>query len=68
MEHVGPLCRVEPQRLGDGVQDGWAHPGESAPLDLGVVLDAHPGQRSNLAAPQPRDAAAARVGEPDVAR
>ena len=57
---MGTLGVVELQGPGQRVEDALGDPGEVAALELGVVLDADPGQVGDLAAPQP--------GHPPVAR
>ena len=55
VEQVGPLGVVELEGMGDGVQHTGRDPGQGASLELGVVLDAHPGQGGDFAAAQARD-------------
>ena len=50
IEQVRPLGVIELERPGDRVKHAGRHPGQGAPLQLRVVLDAHPGQRRDLAA------------------
>ena len=52
-KQVGAFGVVEPQRAGDRFQHGRGDAGEVAAFELGVVLDAHVGQRGDLAAAQP---------------
>jgi hypothetical protein len=52
---VGPLGVIELQGAGDGVQDTSRDSGKGTSLQLRVVLDAHPGQGSDLAAAQSRN-------------
>jgi hypothetical protein len=56
---VGALGVVELQGAGDGLEHAGRDAGELAALELGVVLDAHPGQRGDLAAAQAGHAAPA---------
>ena len=56
-QQVGAFGVVELQGAGDRVEDAGGDPGEGAAFELGVVLHAHAGQRGDLAAPQPGDAA-----------
>jgi hypothetical protein len=44
VEQMRPLGVVELEGAGDGVQDTSRDPGQGASLQLGVILDAHPGQ------------------------
>jgi len=44
VEQVGPLGVVELEGAGDRVQHARRDPSQGASLELGVVLDAHPGQ------------------------
>ena len=60
VEQVGPFGVVELQGAGEGVEHAGRDAGEGAAFELGVVLDAHPGQRGDLAAAQPRHPAPAR--------
>ena len=53
VEQVGALGVVEPQRVGERVEDGVGGAAGVAALQALVVLDAHPGQRGDLLAPQP---------------
>ena len=64
---MGAFRVVQLQRPGDGVQDRGADAGQDPALEFGVVLDAHPGQRRDLATPQARDAPLPDVGQADVA-
>jgi hypothetical protein len=50
---------IEPQGPRDSVQDTVGGPGDVAPLQPGVVLEADPGQRGDLGAAQAGDPAAA---------
>ena len=56
-QQVGAFGVVELQGAGERVEDAGGDTGEGAAFELGVVLHAHPGQRGDLAAPQPGDAA-----------
>jgi len=56
-EQVSTFGVVELQSAREGVQDAGGHSGERTAFELRVVLHAHPGQRGDLAAPQPGDAA-----------
>jgi hypothetical protein len=63
------LVPVEAHGLGQRVDDRGARPGLPAPLEPGVVVDAHPGQRRDLLAPQPGRAPRAGAGrQPGVLR
>ena len=53
MEQVGPFGVVEPEGAGNRVEHGRRCTGDRAAFELGVVLDADPGQRSNLGPAQP---------------
>ena len=53
VEQVGPFGVVELQGAGDGVEHGGGDAGDGAAFQLGVVLDADPGQGGDLAAAQP---------------
>ena len=50
---MGALGVIESQRVGERVKHGVGGAGGVAALQALVVLDAHPGQRSDLLAPQP---------------
>ena len=63
---MGALGVVQVQRAGERVEDRGGHPGDRAALELGVVLDADPGQGGDLGAAQPRDPALADVGQAGV--
>ena len=54
VEQVGALGVVEPQRVGERLEDDVGGAGGVAALQALVVLDADPGQRGDLLAPQPR--------------
>jgi hypothetical protein len=53
VEQVGALGVVEPQRVGERLEDAVGGTGGVAALQAFVVLDAHPGQGGDLLAPQP---------------
>ena len=61
---MGAFGVVELQGAGERVEDAGGDSGEGAAFELGVVLDAHPGQRGDLAAPQPGDPALPGGGSP----
>ena len=54
VKQVGALGVVELQRLGERLEDGVGGAGGVAAFQALVVLDAHPGQRGDLLASQPR--------------
>jgi hypothetical protein len=54
---------VELERAGDRVQYPGRHSGQGTAFQFGVVLDADASQGGDLAAAQPRDPAAADVGQ-----
>ena len=56
-QQVGPFGVVELQGAGQRVEHAGGDAGQGAAFELGVVLDAHLGQRGDLAAPQTRHAA-----------
>ena len=58
-KQVGAFGLVELQRPRQRVEDAGGGAGDLAALEAGVVLDAEPGERGDLAAPQAGDAAAA---------
>ena len=62
MQEMCPLGVVEAQGAGDRVEHAGRDPGQAAPFEFGVVLHAHPGQRGDLTAPQPRHPTPARYG------
>ena len=68
VEQVGPFGVVELQGAGDRVEDGGGDAGDRAAFELGVVLDADPGQGGDLAAAQPGHPAGADVGQPRLLR
>ena len=59
---MGPFGVVELQGAGDRIEDGGGDAADGAAFELGVVLDADPGERGHLAAPQSRHPAGADVG------
>ena len=65
---MGAFGVVELQGPGDRVEHLGETPGEGAAFELGVVLDADPGQGGDLAAAQSGHAAAAGVGQPGLLR
>ena len=67
VEKVGPLGLVELEGPGEGLEHPGRGAGQRAPLQLGVVLDAHPGQGRHLAAAQPGDPAGATGGQASLA-
>ena len=68
VEQVGALGLVELQRSGQGVEDAGGGAGDLAALEAGVVLDAQPGERGDLAAPQSGHAAGAGGRQADLVR
>ena len=68
VEQVRAFGVVELQGPGECVEHRWRHPAEEAAFQFGVVLDADPGQRGDLAAAQPRDAALPDVGQAGLLR
>ena len=68
VEQVGPFGVVELEGAGDRVEHGGGDAGEGAAFELGVVLDADPGQGGDLAAAQPGHPAGADVGQPGLLR
>jgi hypothetical protein len=60
------LSVVEPQRVGNGVQDAVGGTGGVAALQALVVLDAHAGQRGDLLAAQAGHLAAAEAAQPGL--
>ena len=67
-KQVGALGVVELQRARQRVEDAGGGAGDLAALEAGVVLDAQPGQRGDLAAAQARHAAAAGGREAGLVR
>ena len=65
---MGPFGVVELQGAGDRVEDRGGDAADRAAFELGVVLDADPGERGDLAAPQSRYAAGADVGQAGLLR
>ena len=65
---MGAFGVVELQGAGERVEHRRRHPAEGAAFQLGVVLDADPGQGGDLAAAQPRDAALTDVGQAGLLR
>ena len=61
-QQVHPFGVVELQGAGERVEHAGGHTGQRAAFELGVVLHAHPGQRGDLAAPEPGHAAFAGAG------
>ena len=59
---------VELQRAGDGVEDLGGGAVDGAAFELGVVLDAEPGERGDLAASQPGHPPVAAGGQADLVR
>ena len=60
---------VELQGAGDGVEDLVGDAGDGAAFELGVVLDAQPGERGDLARAAARaPAGCAPAGQPDLLR
>ena len=59
---------VELQGAGDGVEDLLGCAVDRAAFDLGVVLDAQPGERGDLAAPQSGHAPVVAGGQADLVR
>ena len=59
---------VELQRSGDGVEDLLGGAVDGAAFDLGVVLDAEPGERGDLAASQPGHAPVVAGRQADLVR
>ena len=55
---------VELERASDRVEDAGRRAAERAAFELGVVLDAHAGQRGDLAAAQPGHTASPAAGRP----
>jgi hypothetical protein len=53
---VGPLRVIEEQRAGDRVKHGRGSAADSAPFELGVVLDADVCEYRNLRAAKPGNA------------
>jgi hypothetical protein len=62
VEQVAPLGLVQLQGLSEGVQHALGDPAQVAPLQAGVVVDAHPGQQRDLL---PAEARHAPVGAVD---
>ena len=58
---MGPLGLVEPQRLGQGVEDALRGAGEAAAFHADVVVDRDAGEHRHLLAAQSRHAAVAAV-------
>ena len=65
---MGPFGVVELQGPGDRVEHLGRDPGQGAAFQLGVVLDADPGQGGDLDAAQPGHPAGADVGQPGLLR
>ena len=65
---MGPFGVVELQGAGDRVEDGGGDAGDRAAFELGVVLDADPGEGGDLAAAQPGHPAGADVGQARLLR
>ena len=63
---MGAFGVVELQGAGDRVEDTGGDTGQGAAFELGVVLHAHPGQRGDLAAPQPGHPALPGGGQPGL--
>ena len=59
---------VELQGAGDRVEDLFGCAVDRAAFDLGVVLDAEPGERGDFAAPQPGHPPVVSGGQPDLVR
>src|SRR5687767_9925916 len=49
-----PLCLIQLQSPGQGLQNRVRDPRQIPALEPGVVVETHPGQRGDLLAPQPR--------------
>ncbi len=62
VEQVRPLGLVQLQRPRDRLQDAFRGAGEVPALEVGVVVDAHPGEQRRLFPAEPGDAAVAAVG------
>ena len=65
---MGAFGVVELQGAGDGVEDGRGDAGERAAFELGVVLDADPGQGRDLTAAQPGHPPGADTGQTRLLR
>ena len=68
---VGEVCSfgvVELQGAGDGVEDLLGCAVDGAAFELGVVLDAEPGERGDLAASQSGHAPVVSGGQSDLVR
>jgi hypothetical protein len=65
---MGSICLVELQCTRDRIQHAGGRTCDLAPLEAGVVLDAEPGDRRDLAATQPRYTARTRRGEAGLLR
>ena len=65
---MDPFGVVELQGACDGIEDGGRRAGERAAFELGVVLDADPGEGSDLASAQTGDATVANVGQSGLLR
>ncbi len=65
-QQVGPFGVVELQGAGERVEHAGRDPGQGAAFELGVVLHAHPGQRGDLTAPQPRHPTPPGDGQPGL--
>ena len=59
---------VELQGAGDRVEDLFGRAVDRATFDLGVVLDAQPGERGDFAAPQPGHSPVVSGGQSDLFR
>jgi hypothetical protein len=60
---VGPFGLVELEGPGDRVADGGGRAGQRPSFQLGIVLDAHPGQGGDLAPAQAGDPPTTDVGQ-----
>jgi hypothetical protein len=68
VEQVRPFGVVQLERPRERVEDRGGHPRDRAAFELGVVLDAHPGEQGDFTAAQPGYAAAADVRQPRLPR
>ena len=66
VEQVRAFGVIELQRPSECVEHRRRHPAQGAAFQFGVVLDADPGERGDLAAAKPGDAALPDVGQPGL--